>query len=143
MSTTYYNEEYSPISDDYRAAEIRENEVNSQQETVQRKKNNTKRHSKYDSNMYALPDNEDDASSLPHPPPLQSRKLLFWKVATGALAFALLGETVALVVCWTSSYPILKCVFKTIYRLNNYYYLMIREYLNSSSISVIELHLIS
>merc|ERR1712168_1491679 len=106
MSTTYYNEEYSPISDDYRAAEIRENEVNAQEKTAQRKKNRVRRHSKYDSNMYALPDIEDDASPSPLPPAPPSRQLRLWKGATAALTFALLAETVVLVVYCTSSAPI-------------------------------------
>ena len=60
----YYNEEYAPISDDYLAAEVRsvvpkkKEPPSSKYKKVKRKK----RKSRYDEDMYALPDMTGDNS---------------------------------------------------------------------------------
>ena len=60
----YYNEEYAPISDDYLAAEVRsvvpkkKEPPSSKYKKVKRKK----RKSRYDEDMYALPDMSGDNS---------------------------------------------------------------------------------
>ena len=60
----YYNNEYAPISDDYRAAEVRST-VPEKKEPPPRgykKVKRKKRKSRYDEDMYALPDMSEENS---------------------------------------------------------------------------------
>ena len=63
QGNVYYNEEYAPISDDYIAAEVRAAQLN--QKKLSRKYKKVKRQrpkSRYDEDMYALPELEEDGS---------------------------------------------------------------------------------
>ena len=62
--TTYYNEDYCPIEDQYREAEARDNPPDTGiTETNRIRTRPKKRVSRYDQEMYALPDNEGDGST--------------------------------------------------------------------------------
>ena len=85
-SGTYYNEEYAAIGADYRAAEVRDKQLRDKAVTTRPAKTKPKRQSKYDSQLYALPDLEDDESpqQTSHPttqsqPTMSSRQLMIWK----------------------------------------------------------------
>ena len=59
----YYNEEYAPISDDYIAAEVRAAQLNQKKPSRKYKKVKRQRpKSRYDEDMYALPEMEEDGS---------------------------------------------------------------------------------
>ena len=74
---TYYNEEYSPISDDYREAEERAAQTNHQERTIQRENTGQKRQSRYDENDYALPDTDDEDSPSTSTPPVKTERQPF------------------------------------------------------------------
>ena len=57
----YYNEEYAPISDDYIAAEVRAAQLNQKKPSRKYKKVKRQRpKSRYDEDMYALPELEEE-----------------------------------------------------------------------------------
>ena len=109
---TYYNEEYAPIQDDYIAAQFRDNErTNTELENLPTnfRQQNTRRQrtSKYDSEMYALPDIDSNESSPPSPPsPVgSSRQLMIWKsVAGSSIVIGILAVT-AVIVYFTTRTP--------------------------------------
>lgn len=109
---TYYNEEYAPIQDDYIAAQRRDNEstnaeVENRPPNTRRQNTRPKRTSKYDSEMYALPDIESDESPPPSPPPPvgSSRQLIIWKsIAVSSVVIGLLSVA-AVVVYFTTRTP--------------------------------------
>ena len=79
---TYYNEEYAPCNDDYEAAREYDNQRAQRDAENQRSRNQITRNSKYDENMYSLPNIEDDDGPEPPPPTQnssQQRKLMIWK----------------------------------------------------------------
>ena len=99
---TYYNEEYSPIADDYLAAQARENLGTVQERNEHRAVNTQKRpRSRYDEHLYSLPnlDNDDDDDHSPTVlTPIttrtSSRKKVIWRiVAIIIIFFGILGVT--------------------------------------------------
>ena len=83
---SYYNEEYAPIADDYLAAQAREN-LGTVEEPNEPRKENTQRRprSRYDEDMYALPNLDDDDNPSPTvlkpiSTPKPSRKKVNWKI---------------------------------------------------------------
>ena len=88
---SYYNEEYAPIEDDYLAAQAREN-LGTVQEPIERRTENTQKRprSRYDEDMYALPNSDDDDDHSPTvlrstSTPKPSRKKINWKMVAGVI----------------------------------------------------------
>ena len=104
-SGAYYNEEYAALGSDYRAAGVRDQQLREEVVTTRPAKTKPKRHSKYDSQLYALPDLEDEKSpqqTLRPTTPLQqtmsSKELTSWKgfAITNAVNGTLAVATVAI-----------------------------------------------
>ena len=108
---TYYNEEYPALDFQYREAEARAAELNNPNTTpspstssgnentepltTRRKRN--KRISRYDEELYALPDVEEGESSPPPTAPTSSKELMVWKCVGIASSLTLLLGIIAAV----------------------------------------------
>ena len=93
----YYNNEYAPISDDYRDAEVRSTVPEKKEPPSRgyRKVKRKKRKSRYDEDMYALPDmsGENSLTQQPHNAPIRNDQCCKRKYVVILCVLATIGIT--------------------------------------------------